>query len=199
MEDRRIVWHKGRVDKKERVQRMGWNACTLWLTGLSGSGKSTIAYALEYLLLEHKVHAFVLDGDNIRHGLNRDLGFSKDDREENIRRIGEVARLFVEANVFSIVSFISPFREDRNRARSLHDEGDFFEIFIDCPLEICEQRDPKGLYKEARAGKIPDFTGIDSPYEPPLAPEIHLRTDQTPLKECLDSIWTFLLEKHRLG
>jgi adenylyl-sulfate kinase len=168
----------------------------LWFTGLSGCGKSTIAMALENALIARGHLAFVLDGDNVRHGLNKNLGFSAEDRTENIRRIGEVAKLFVSAGVMPITSFISPFRADRAQVRELVPPGQFIEIFIDAPLEVCESRDPKGLYKKARAaaaqGKGLQFTGIDSPYEPPTEPELHLHSDREPVEGCVEQILAYL-------
>ena len=171
-----IVWHAGNVTREDREKINGHKGCTVWFTGLSGSGKSTIAVAVEKALWDRGVRAYILDGDNIRHGLNRNLGFSAADREENIRRIGEVARLFVDAGVMVLCSFISPFRAERRMVRELVEAGEFVEIFVDTPIEECMRRDPKGLYAKARSGAIPNFTGIDSPYEPPEAPEITLRT-----------------------
>jgi adenylylsulfate kinase len=166
----------------------------LWFTGLSGSGKSTVAREVELALVENGINAYVLDGDNIRHGLNRNLGFSPEDRTENIRRIGEVAKLFCEANVVTLTAFISPYRADRDLARSLVPKGQFFEILCDTPIEICEQRDTKGLYKKARAGEIPDFTGISAPYEPPLKPELSLKTGQENLEESTRRVLEMLAE-----
>ena len=154
-----IVWHHRAVTRPERESIAGHKGATIWLTGLSGSGKSTIAVEVEKRLWDRGVHAFVLDGDNVRHGLNKDLGFSPDDRTENIRRIGEVAKLFNDAGIITLTAFISPYRTDRNQVRSIMADGDFVEVHVDCPLEICEERDPKGLYKKARAGEIPAFTG----------------------------------------
>ena len=171
-----IVWHPGAVTRADREQLNGHRGCTVWLTGLSGSGKSTIAVELEKHLWARGVRAYILDGDNIRHGLNKNLGFSPADRTENIRRIGEVAKLFTEAGIVALTAFISPYRVDRDQVRALMQPGDFIEVFVDCPLEVCEQRDVKGLYQKARAGKIPEFTGISAPYEPPLHPEVTLRT-----------------------
>ncbi|WP_461482644.1 adenylyl-sulfate kinase, partial [Porticoccus sp.] len=166
----------------------------LWFTGLSGSGKSTVSVALESALYEHGKLAYRLDGDNIRLGINKNLGFSAADRTENIRRIGEIAKLFVDSGIISLSSFISPYREDRDTVRRLHKESgfDFIEIHVDCPLEEAEKRDPKGLYKKARAGEIKNFTGIDDPYEAPENPEIHLRTDQMTLEEEVDTIIDYL-------
>ena len=171
-----ITWHEGHVSRADREKLLGQKGATIWFTGLSGSGKSTIAFTLEHALVERGHLAYVLDGDNIRHGLNKNLGFSAADREENIRRIGEVAKLFADAGVITLTSFISPYRKDRDQARKIHEEAGlpFIEIFVDVPIEVCEKRDPKGLYKKARAalaeGKGMGFTGVDDPYEAPLAP-----------------------------
>ena len=175
-----ITWHEGAVSRDERQKNLSQKGCTLWMTGLSGSGKSTIAVALEYELLQRGKHAYLLDGDNVRHGLNKNLGFSAEDRSENIRRIGEVAKLFADAGMIAVTSFISPYRADRDLARQLHEQSGitFLEVFVDAPLDVAEQRDPKGLYKKARAGEIKGFTGIDDPYEAPQNPDLHLRTDQ---------------------
>jgi adenylylsulfate kinase len=187
-----IVWHAGNVSKADREAILGHKSCTVWMTGLSGSGKSTLAVALEKILWDRGVHSFVLDGDNVRHGLNKDLGFSPEDRNENIRRIGEVAKLFTEAGVINITAFISPYRADREQARKLMATGDFIEVFVDCPLDVCESRDPKGLYKKARAGQIPEFTGISAPYEAPLTAEITVNTGTQNEAESLKTILTYL-------
>ncbi|HZV06706.1 MAG TPA: adenylyl-sulfate kinase [Gemmataceae bacterium] len=176
-----ITWHEGHVSREERAQLLKQKGATLWFTGLSGSGKSTIAYTLEHALVQRGRLAYVLDGDNIRHGLNKNLGFSAADREENIRRIGEVAKLFADCGVLTMTSFISPYRADRDKVRALHVEGKlpFIEVFVNTPIETCEQRDPKGLYKKARAGQLKGFTGIDDPYESPLNPELTLDATNT--------------------
>jgi len=171
-----IYWHSGDVTKADRERVTGHRGVCLWLTGLSGSGKSSIAAELERQLTDDGVHAFWLDGDNIRHGLNTDLGFSPEDRDENIRRIGEVAKLFVESGTVTLASFISPYRETRAEIRDSMAEGDFIEVFVRCPLEVCEERDPKGIYERARAGEIDNFTGISAPYEEPEDPEIVVDT-----------------------
>ncbi|GJM19909.1 MAG: hypothetical protein DHS20C14_21220 [Phycisphaeraceae bacterium] len=173
-----VVWHEGAVSRELRRAKLGATGCTLWMTGLSGSGKSTIASALEAALIERGVFAYRLDGDNVRHGLNANLGFGADDRAENIRRVGEVAKLFADAGVVAVTSFISPYRADRARVRKLHAAAGlpFLEVFVDTPIEVCESRDPKGLYKKARAGEIKGFTGIDDPYEAPESPEVTLPT-----------------------
>jgi adenylylsulfate kinase len=173
-----IVWHQGAVTRDDREKLNGHRGATVWLTGLSGSGKSTIAVDLEKRLLERGVRAYILDGDNIRHGLNKNLGFSPEDRTENIRRIGEVAKLFTDAGMVAITAFISPYRADRDQVRALMKPGDFVEVYVDCPVEVCEQRDVKGLYKKARAGEIKEFTGISAPYEAPAKPELTLRSGE---------------------
>lgn len=189
-----VQWHHGEVTRDDRFQLMGQRGATLWFTGLSGSGKSTIAVALESRLYEIGKLAYRLDGDNVRLGINKNLGFSAADRTENIRRIGEIAKLFADAGIISLSSFISPYRADRDAVRQLHKAAglDFIEVFVDCPLQEAEKRDPKGLYKKARAGEIKNFTGIDDPYEAPENPEIHLQTDQTALAEEVDTIINYL-------
>src|SRR5690606_36477038 len=178
-----VHWHHGLIDRPARSSLLQQSGATLWFTGLSGSGKSTIAVELEWRLTEMGKLCYRLDGDNIRMGINRNLGFTAEDRTENIRRVGEVSKLFVDAGLIVLSSFISPYTADRDRVRALHAEAGFpfIEIFVDCPLNEAESRDPKGLYKKARAGEIKQFTGIDDPYEPPTAPEIHLRTDKLDL------------------
>jgi adenylylsulfate kinase len=185
-----ITWHAGQVTRQERQQSLGQQGATIWLTGLSGSGKSTIAMALEQVLLNRGKHAYVLDGDNIRHGLNKNLGFSAEDRTENIRRIGEVARLFADAGLLVVASFISPYRADRDLVRRLHAASSlpFLEVYVEAPLEVAESRDPKGLYKKARAGELKGFTGIDDPYEDPLEPELRLRTDRLSVAESVAAL-----------
>lgn len=192
-----IVWHDGEVTSEHRARVLGHKGCTLWLTGLSGSGKSTVGVALEKALIERGVLAYRLDGDNVRHGLNSNLGFSAEDREENIRRVGEVARLFADAGVVTISSFISPYRRDRDQVRRIHEESgvEFLEVFIDTPLEVCESRDPKGLYKKARAGEIKGFTGIDDPYEAPDRPEVHIRTDKQPVEASAEQLVEALIAR----
>jgi len=187
-----IVWHHGVVTQEDRAAITGHKACTIWMTGLPASGKSTLAVALEKALWERQVHAFVLDGDNIRHGLNKDLGFSPEDRNENIRRIGEVAKLFTSAGVVNVTAFISPYRKDRDQARALMKPGEFIEVFVDCTVEECERRDPKGHYKKARAGEMRDFTGVSAPYEAPTSPEIIVETHKASEAECLQTILTYL-------
>lgn len=189
-----VVWHKMNVARKHRETLLKQKGILLWFTGLSGSGKSTVASALEQKLHSLGKITYSLDGDNVRHGLNSDLGFSDKDRVENIRRIGEVSKLFVDAGIITIATFVSPFREDRQKVRELLGE-DFIEIFIDCPLEVCESRDPKGIYKKARAGEIKHFTGIDSPYEEPINPEITVSTHLNTLEECVDKLMSHLEEE----
>ena len=190
-----IVWHHGVVTKADREAVTGHKACTIWMTGLPASGKSTLAVALEQALWDRGVHSYVLDGDNIRHGLNKDLGFSPEARAENIRRIGEVAKLFTNAGVINVTAFISPYRADRDQARKIMEQGEFLEVFVDCPVEVCEQRDPKGHYRKARAGEMKEFTGISAPYEPPLAPDVVVRTDKMSEAECVAHILGYL-EQH---
>lgn len=181
-----VVWHEGAVDRDRRASVTGGHGLTVWMTGLSGSGKSTIAHALERELVKQGRAAYVLDGDNVRHGLNVDLGFSKEDRAENVRRLGEVARLMADAGMVAIVPAISPYAEDRDRVRRAHDAArlPFVEVFVDTPLEVCEQRDPKGLYAKARSGEIELFTGISDPYERPAAPDVHLKTEESTVDEA---------------
>ncbi|MGI9607385.1 MAG: adenylyl-sulfate kinase [Acidimicrobiales bacterium] len=175
-----VAWHAGHFDRAERWEQLGLRGATIWFTGLSGSGKSTVAVEVERLLVERGQPTYMLDGDNLRHGLNGDLGFSADDRNENVRRVGEVARLFADAGVVALVPLVSPYRAGRERARAIHDvaEVPFFEVFMDTPLEVAETRDPKGLYKLAREGKIPNFTGISDPYEAPVDPDLSLKPDE---------------------
>ncbi len=189
-----IKWHHGKITKEDRIKLMKQKGVTIWLTGLSGSGKSTIAVELEHALLENGHQAYILDGDNIRHGLNKNLGFSPEDRSENIRRIGEVAKLFTDANIITITAFISPYRQDRENARKLQKNGEFIEVYVKCPLEVCEQRDTKGLYKKARAGEVKEFTGISAPYEEPLNHEITIDTSKMPVEESTRAIIKYLEE-----
>jgi adenylylsulfate kinase len=194
---RNITWHHPIITREDRERLLGQKGFTLWFTGLSRSGKSTLATELENRLYERGYVTFVLDGDNIRHGLNRDLGFSPEDREENIRRIGEVAHLFSQAGIINMTAFISPYRADRKRARDLANEGEFIEVFCRCSLEACEMRDHKGLYGKARAGEVREFTGISAPYEEPQNPEITLDTDKEPIREGVEKIISYL-EKNGL-
>ena len=179
-----ITWHGAIVTSEERQAAVGQKGAVVWLTGLSASGKSTIARRAEQLLLERGRSAYVLDGDNIRFGLNKDLGFSPADRTENIRRIGEVAKLFADGCVITLTAFISPYRADRDAVRALMPAGTFFECFVEAPIALCEERDPKGLYKKARAGQIPEFTGISAPYEEPASPEMVIHTGEGSVDEC---------------
>ena len=191
-----VVWHQNKISKEERHRLNNHKSVCIWFTGLSGSGKSTLAVELEYYLYKNNIRSYILDGDNVRHGLNKDLGFDGKDRAENIRRIGEVSKLFVEAGLISVTAFISPFRKDRDFVRSLFNKGEFIEVYVECDLETCEKRDPKGLYKKARANEIKDFTGISSPYEPPAKPEltIHNGTDAN-LEENVRTIINYLKKK----
>lgn len=190
--DKNIVWHEQTISREQKHKLKGHKSCVLWYTGLSGSGKSTIANAVEAKLYELGKHTYTLDGDNVRLGLNKGLSFSDEDRIENIRRISEVSKLFVDAGVIVSTAFISPFIVDRQQARELVNDGEFIEVFIDTPLKVCEQRDPKGLYKKARAGEIKNFTGIDSTYEAPESPEIHVKTAERSIDECVEQIVSYL-------
>lgn len=190
-----LTWHQSTITKSNRHLLNGHKSCVLWFTGLSGSGKSTLANAVDQALFNQGAHSYVLDGDNIRHGLNKDLSFDVEDRKENIRRIGEVAKLFVDSGQIVSTAFISPFREDRNLVRSLFEPGEFIEIFVCCPINVCEDRDPKGLYKKARNGEIPDFTGISSPYEIPAQPEVTIDTDQLTIEDSVMKIIAYLKDK----
>ena len=188
-----IVWSHSDVTSAERAEMLGHGSATVWLTGLSGSGKSTIAVAVERRLVAAGMTAYVLDGDNVRHGLNRDLGFSPTDRQENIRRIGEVCRLFQDAGVVVLTAFISPYERDRRLVRELHPEGTFIEVYVDTPLEVCESRDVKGLYRRARAGEIPEFSGLSAPYEAPPDPELRLPTAELDVDTCVDLVVDHLI------
>ena len=192
-----ITWHEGTVTRQERHENLKQCGATIWMTGLSASGKSTIAVAVEQVLLQQGKTAYVLDGDNIRHGLNKNLGFTAEDRTENIRRIGEVSKLLADAGLISITSFISPYRADRDIARRLHDEADlpFLEVYVETPLAVAEERDPKGLYKKARAGEIKGFTGIDDPYEEPESAELVLHTDQQTIEESVRAVLDLIEDK----
>ncbi len=189
-----ITWHAGNVTREERHECLQQKGATIWMTGLSASGKSTIAVALEQVLLQRGHCAYRLDGDNIRMGLNKNLGFSAEDRTENIRRIGEVAKLFADAGVITLTSFISPYRADRDNARALHDASKlpFIEVYVDCDIAVAEERDPKGLYKKARAGEIKGFTGIDDPYEAPLNAELHLKTHDLSVEQSVQALLDML-------
>ena len=194
-----IVWHQHKVDKDQRAGLKKQRPSVLWFTGLSGAGKSTVAGALETELAERGYHTYLLDGDNVRHGLCKDLGFSDTERRENIRRIGEVAKLMADAGLIVLSAFISPHRAERQLVRDLLDEGEFIEVFVDTPLEECEKRDPKGLYKKARAGEIRQFTGIDSEYEAPLAPEIHLQAGTKSVSQLVEECVQLLAERKILA
>lgn len=189
-----VTWHDGEVTRADRFNRLGQKGATLWFTGLSGSGKSTVAVAVEKALYKLGKLSYRLDGDNIRLGINKNLGFSADDRTENIRRIGEISKLYCDTGIITLNSFISPYRADRDQVRQIHEDGgyNFIEVHVNCSLECAEERDPKGLYKKARAGEIKNFTGIDDPYEPPLNPEIVLNTDEMTLEEEVEKILDYL-------
>ncbi|MDR7314359.1 adenylyl-sulfate kinase [Brevibacillus nitrificans] len=190
-----IVWHPTTVTKEDRQERAGHKSCVIWFTGLSGAGKSTLANAVEHELHHRGLASYVLDGDNIRHGLNRGLGFSAEDRKENIRRIGEVAKLFVDAGVITLTAFISPYLEDRALARSLVAEGEFIEVYVKCSLEECERRDVKGLYEKARKGEIGQFTGISSPYEEPVAPELVIESGTLSVEQSVATVIDYLHQR----
>lgn len=195
-----VVWHESHVERNVREKLLRQKGCTIWFTGLPSSGKSTTAFTLEHELIQRGFLSYVLDGDNIRHGLNKNLGFSEEDRMENIRRIGEVAKLFADAGLITMTSFISPYRRDRDHARRLHEEAGltFIEVFVDAPAAICEERDPKGLYKKARDGEIKGFTGVDDPYEPPLNPELVVKTADKPPETLVKEILDYLYENELL-
>jgi len=193
-----IYWHQGAITRPDRERLNGHRGFTIWFTGLSASGKSTLAVAAEEALYERGFHTYILDGDNIRHGLNKNLGFSPEEREENIRRIGEVAKLFRDGGIINMTAFISPYRKDRQLARDLGGGDDFIEVFVDCSLDVCEARDPKGAYKKAREGTIKEFTGISAPYESPENPDIHLHTDRMSVEECVEVILDYLIKSNYL-
>ncbi|MBN8234403.1 adenylyl-sulfate kinase [Halobacillus kuroshimensis] len=194
-----LTWHEAAVQKKDYRSKNGHFSGVLWFTGLSGAGKSSIANHLNRLLFEHGIQTYLLDGDNVRHGLNQDLGFSEADRTENIRRIGEVSKLFTDNGSIVLTAFISPYRQDRDRVRSLLEEDEFMEVFVDCPVEECENRDPKGLYKKARAGEISGFTGVDAPYEAPVNPECIVQSGQHSIQDCAEQIFQLLIDKKWLN
>jgi adenylylsulfate kinase len=196
--DTNIVWHHATVTRERRNQQNKHKSAVLWFTGLSGSGKSTLAHAVEEWLHQQKCRTFVLDGDNVRHGLNGGLGFSDEDRIENLRRVGEVSKLFIEAGTIVLTAFISPFREERRKIRSMMPHGDFLEVYVDCPIEVCEERDVKGLYRRARAGEVKEFTGISSAYETPNDPDLTVDTDQQTLEKSVDSVINLLKERNVL-
>jgi len=189
-----VTWHEGHVQRQERCRLLKQQGATIWFTGLSASGKSTVAFTLEHALVQQGRLAYVLDGDNIRHGLNKNLGFSASDRQENIRRIGEVARLFADCGVITMTSFISPYRRDRDAVRALHKASDlpFVEVYVNTPIQTCEERDPKGLYKKARAGEVKNFTGIDDPYEPPLNPELTIDATNVSPQQAASLVMQYL-------
>lgn len=188
------IWHRATVTRQRRQELSHHRSIVLWFTGLSGAGKSTVAHAVEEQLYQLGYHTYVLDGDNVRHGLCGDLGFSNEDRVENIRRIGEVSKLFIEAGVIVLTAFISPFRADRDRVRKLLKTEDFVEIYCDCPISICEERDVKGLYRKARAGEIKEFTGISSPYEAPERPELVIDTGNQSIETCVGQVLDYLIQ-----
>ena len=190
-----VVWHHATVTRDRRQEQNGHKSVILWFTGLSGAGKSSLAHAVEERLHQMGSRTFVMDGDNVRHGLCGDLDFSVENRMENIRRVGEVAKLFLEAGVITLTAFISPFRAERETARKLVPHGEFFEIYCHCPIEVCEARDVKGMYARARKGEIKDFTGISSPYEEPMSPELSLDTGSSPIEECVDTVVGLLVER----
>lgn len=194
MKSPNVVWQRASVTRARRAEQNGHRSTIVWFTGLSGAGKSTLAHALEERLYLAGCRTYVLDGDNVRHGLCADLGFSDEARTENIRRVGETAKLFVEAGVVVLTAFISPFRSDRQRVRALVPAGDFIEVYCACPLEVCETRDIKGLYQKARAGQIKEFTGISSPYEAPLAPELTIHTAEQSIEQSVELVMALLLE-----
>lgn len=193
-----VVWHPSKVTKEDRQRLNRHGSCVLWFTGLSGAGKSTLANEVENELFSKHIRSYVLDGDNIRHGLNRNLGFGPEDRKENIRRIGEVSKLFVDAGLFVLTAFISPYREDRDEVRAMFGEKEFIEIYVKCSLEECERRDPKGLYKKAKAGEIEQFTGISAPYEPPVNPELVVESDKYSLEQCVFQVVKYLIDHEYL-
>ena len=189
-----ITWHQSEIDQAAREELLKQKGCVIWFTGLSGSGKSTVANQVAAHLHQSGRITYVLDGDNIRHGLNKNLGFSPEDRQENIRRIGEVAKLFADAGLITTTAFISPYRQDRDAVRDIMSPDRFVEVFVDCPLEVCENRDPKGLYKKARAGELKGFTGIDAPYEAPQSPELVVNTNELDVAGCTEQVIAYLME-----
>ena len=195
-ESTNIVWHESEVTKENRQELKGHKSAILWFTGLSGSGKSTVSVALETALHSENIHTYRLDGDNVRHGLNKNLGFSPDDRTENIRRIGEVSKLMVDAGLLTLTAFISPYQEDRDKVREIVEANEFIEIYVKASLATCEERDPKGFYKKARLGEIKGFTGIDAPYEEPVNPEIIIDTNQLSIEESVERIVSYLKENN---
>ena len=194
-----VVWHESHVGRDRREALLGQRGVLVWLTGLPSAGKSTIAFTVEHALVGRGLLSYVLDGDNIRHGLNKNLGFSAGDREENIRRIGEVGKLFVDACVVTLSAFVSPYKADRDNVRALMDDDEFFEVYVNTPVELCEERDPKGLYKRARAGEIANFTGVSDPYEPPTAPELEIHTDQCTVEEAAKQVLGLLEARGKIS
>lgn len=194
-DDRNLTWHHGLITREDRNRFNGHKSGVIWMTGFSASGKSTLAHEMDQALFEDRIRVYVLDGDNVRHGLNRDLGFTAEERTENLRRVSEVAKLFCDAGIVVFTAFISPFRSDRELARKTIGADDFHEVYIKCPIEVCESRDPKGIYKKARAGKIAHFTGISDPYEPPENPGLVLDTDKYSPEECVEQFRAYLREK----
>ncbi|ACT03082.1 adenylyl-sulfate kinase [Paenibacillus sp. JDR-2] len=190
--ERHVAWHTSCVAREDREQMNGHQSCILWLTGLSGSGKSTVAAALEKELYKQHCRTYILDGDNLRHGINRDLGFDPEDRSENIRRIGEIAKLLADAGIITIVAAISPYRQDRDKVRATCKPGDFIEVYVHCTVEECERRDPKGFYKKARSGEIRHFTGLSAPYEPPLQAELVLKTDEHTVYDSVTQVMAYI-------
>jgi adenylylsulfate kinase len=189
-----IFWYEPSVTLNDRCERNGYRSCLLWFTGLSASGKSTIAHTLDRRLHQHGIHSYVLDGDNIRHGLNKDLGLNPEDRKENIRRVGEVSKLFLDAGLIMLAAFIAPYREDRRQVKRLLEKGQFIEVFVHCPIEECEKRDPKGVYRKARKGEIRNLTGLSAPYEEPENPQITLETDKKNIEECVNILLSYLIK-----
>ena len=197
--ERNLYWHKPSINVEDRWKAYGYKSCVIWFTGLSASGKSTLANGLSKVLHDIDVKSYLLDGDNVRHGLNKDLGFGALDRHENIRRIGEVSRLFVDAGLIVLTAFISPFKSDRRRARQIMKPGEFIEVFLKCPVSECEKRDPKGIYKKARCGEVKGFTGISSPYEEPENPEIIIETDKLSLDESINVLVSYLVSNEYIA
>lgn len=193
--DKNITYHSAKISKHDRWLKNSHKSALIWITGLSASGKSTIAVELEHKLHSLKINTFVLDGDNLRHGLNKDLGFSEKDRKENLRRVGEVSKLLIDAGILTIAAFISPYADDRQAIRGLFAAGEFIEVYLKCDLSVCEHRDPKGLYKKARLGEVKEFTGISAPYEIPLNPEMVVKTDELSISDSVASIYSYLIEK----
>ncbi len=194
MSSSNTVWHNPNISRNKRYKQQGHKSCAVWFTGLSGSGKSTIAHSVEEELFTQGIRTYVLDGDNIRHGLNRDLSFTPEDRKENIRRIGEMTKLFVDSGIIILTAFISPYQKDRETVRHLFKKGEFIEIYVKCPLDLCEKRDPKGWYMKAKEGKISNYTGISAPYEVPIEPELVLDTEKKNIGDCVHEVINYLKE-----